>query len=115
MNKKGQALIEFIVILPILAFLLLSIVDLSNFISTKNKLENKTNDVIAMMDDLRVKEDIEGVLNQDTNQKITVDFSFGKETTTIVLKTKIKVNTPGLNLIFGTEYPMTVKRVIYNE
>ena len=38
-NKKGQALVEFVVIMPIFIMLLISIIDLGNIIYKKYHLE----------------------------------------------------------------------------
>ena len=40
MNKKGQALVEFIVILPVIIFIVMMIVDFMTIFSYKNKLES---------------------------------------------------------------------------
>jgi len=39
-NNKGQALVEFIIILPIFLLLIISIIDFGNIISKKYSLEN---------------------------------------------------------------------------
>lgn len=45
MNKKGQALIEFVLILPIFLMILFVIVDFGNLLYSKNKLQNQSTDI----------------------------------------------------------------------
>ena len=46
MNCKGQALIEFVIILPVLIMLIFGFIDLGRIILENNKLENLTTNVI---------------------------------------------------------------------
>ena len=46
MNKKGQALIEFIIILPIFIMMMLAVFDCVRIYSEKSKLESIIEDVI---------------------------------------------------------------------
>ena len=40
MNRKGQALVEFVLILPLFIMLLFAIIDFGNILNQKSKLEN---------------------------------------------------------------------------
>ena len=46
--KKGQALVEFVIILPIFLFLLLGVIDVGRIMYTKVNLENTISDVVDM-------------------------------------------------------------------
>ena len=46
MSKKGQALIEFILIMPVMVYLILVFVDFSLILSTKNKLDNNVSNLV---------------------------------------------------------------------
>ena len=48
MNRKGQALVEFVLILPVFIFILFVIVDFGNILSNKNKLEYVSADIVDM-------------------------------------------------------------------
>ena len=48
MNNKGQALVEFVLILPVFLFLLLSIYDFGMMFNFKNELENDSSDIITL-------------------------------------------------------------------
>ena len=56
MNKKGQALVEFILILPILIFILLAIVDIGKLNIMKSHLETLLKDVDSSTNTIRDKE-----------------------------------------------------------
>ena len=47
-NKKGQALVEFVVIMPIFIMLLISIIDLGNIIYKKYHLENDLDYIVDL-------------------------------------------------------------------
>ena len=47
-NKKGQALVEFVIILPIFIFMLLAIIDVGKIIFIQNRLENKMSNVLDL-------------------------------------------------------------------
>ena len=58
MNRKGQALVEFIIVLPVLIFILLAIIDFGTLSFNKNKLENIITDVSSMYKNNESIEDI---------------------------------------------------------
>ena len=49
MNKKGQALVEFILILPVFLLILFAIVDFGNLLVSKNQLENVSSDIARII------------------------------------------------------------------
>ena len=49
MNRKGQALVEFVLILPIFLLILFAVVDFGMILSNKNELENISVDVVSMI------------------------------------------------------------------
>ena len=110
MNKKGQALVEFVLILPIFLIILLVVVDFGNLLYSKNKLENDSNDMVRIIKnesdiDLDKKyPDIEvEMLELEDNYK---EISF---------KTYIDINTPFLDRILGDPCLIETKRVVYYE
>ena len=48
MNKKGQALVEFVIILPIFIFMLLAIIDIGKIIYLQNNLESQLSRVVEL-------------------------------------------------------------------
>lgn len=117
-NRKAQALIEFVLILPILIMLLFGIIDFGNIFVTKSNLENKINDAYNVLkrstDSTTLYDDIVNEVNQGSDKDIKVELSFDSEKSTVmvVLKKDIKTITPGLNLILGYPYTVRTERVI---
>lgn len=109
MKKRGQALIEFIIILPILIFLILGIVDVGKIINLKNQLENDMDYVMTAFQEGQDLEDI-----QKTIDKKKEECSIDKQENfaVITLKRETTILTPGLNLILQSPYPIMVERMI---
>ena len=51
MNKRGQALVEFVIILPILLLLIFAFIDLGRIIVCKNHLEGVMSEVANLEDE----------------------------------------------------------------
>ena len=49
-NKKGQALVEFVLILPIVLLIIFTSIDIGNLILVKNNLNNTLNDEIKLLE-----------------------------------------------------------------
>jgi Flp pilus assembly protein TadG len=111
LNKRGQALIEFVIILPVLVMLLFGIVDFGKILLAKMNLENKITDVVAMINDNKNKEEI--INNIDKN--IEVNITNKNNDIVVELNTKVTIMTPGLNLVLKNPYKVKVSRVINNE
>ena len=56
MNKKGQALVEFILILPVLIFIILALVDIGKLNVMKMHLEGVLNNVDESTETIKDKE-----------------------------------------------------------
>lgn len=111
MKNKGQALVEFIIILPILLLLLLGLIDFGNIIYKKYTLENDLDQIVIL-----IKQKNEVGINTYLKQNgITSSIETKTDTTSITLTKKITINTPGLNKILGKTYQIEAKRVILNE
>lgn len=110
MNNKGQALVEFVLILPIFILILFVIVDFGMIISSKNSLENKSVDIVGFVKNKKNVNEIKS-LYTDINLEIIYENDYIK----INLSDKVDVITPGLNRILGDPYIVKVERVIYNE
>jgi len=117
MNTRGQALIEFVLILPVLIFLLFLIVDFGRIMYSKNHLENLNDDVINLLGENKSYEEIVKFLNEKNNTSlIKLDLTYGSDSNlTIEIKEEITLLTPGLNLILDDPYYAKVKRVVLYE
>ena len=61
MNRSGQALVEFVLILPIFLFILFIIVDFGIIFSAKNSLENNSVDIINLLENNTSIDEIENI------------------------------------------------------
>ena len=99
MNKKGQALVEFIIIIPIFIMLILAVFDYVKITQTRFDLETKLEDVI---------------LNDDSildSEILTLEHNDGK--VKYILSKDITITSPVLSVFMGTKYKITCERVVY--
>ena len=117
-NRKAQALIEFVLILPILIMLLFAIIDFGSIFICKSELENKINDAYEVAklsaNASTLYDEIETIINKDSSRDIKLELTFDNESDfmTIRLVSEIKTITPGLNLIIGYPYEVSTERVV---
>lgn len=110
MNKRGQALVEFVLILPVLLLIIFSLFDVGRIILCKNHLENELNEVVILVRENKENE-IKNYLKQD---EYKIEYSIKKNKyTNIKLSTKLNLITPGLNKILDSN--VNVERSIINE
>ena len=109
MNRKGQALVEFVLILPIFLLILFAVVDFGMILSKKNELENISIDVISM---IKNDDDINDI--KSLYPDLIIEFNDEGEYTRIKIYESIDIMTPGLNLVLGDPYTVLVERVIPN-
>ena len=112
MKKNGQALVEFIIILPILVIILLGIIDFGIIFYTKNNLESSLDEVVEIWEDKGIEE-VNGYLKK-VDANIVLNILEGNDTTTIELVNDYDLITPGLNKILNSPFEIRVNRVIYN-
>lgn len=115
MNRRGQALVEFVIILPIFVFMILAIIDIGKIVFFRNELENEMSDVVDLYRNQKSfqkkKKDLE-LLEEDIQLEIQNNDN---QTITFYLKKDVEILTPGLNLILDSPFPLEVKRVIAYE
>lgn len=110
-KNKGQALIEFILIMPIFLIILLSIIDYGNILYQKYQLENATENVIELY---RNDNDLE-INNIIEKEKISLDINSEDEYTKFTFQKNVKILSPGLTLVLGQNYKIISERIIYSE
>ena len=110
-NNKGQALIEFILILPILLILTIGIFDLFNIQNKKYELANDL-DYISELYINNKENEIEEYLNK---KEILLTKVQNENFLELTLTKKVTLITPGLNKILENPFTITVKRSVYNE
>lgn len=107
MNRKGQALIEFVLILPVFLFILFAIIDFGVIFNAKNNLENDSIDIINLYNNGTSIEEIKE-LYKDNEIKISREKNYY----IFNITTSVNVITPGLNKILGDPYKIKVERVV---
>lgn len=110
-RNSGQALVEFILVLPVLLIILLGIVDFANIIQSKYKLESNLDTAVDLYRQNRTIELKKYLLDE----KLTIDYEVDNTFTKVILKKKIDIITPGLNVALNDPYEISVERVIYSE
>ena len=101
-NKKGQALIEFILVLPIFLMLILAVFDYVKIMQTKYKLESIMEDVI-----------LDNNTNLDNN--IILNIEINSNIITYKLNENIDITSPILSVILKNPYNVEITRSIYEK
>ncbi len=110
MNRKGQALVEFILILPVFLMILFAIVDFGMILSSKSKLENTSTDLVML------------ILNGETVSSVSREYSdleidvknYNDKYQKVIIIQKVKLITPFLDRVLGNPFQIKVERVIPN-
>ncbi len=110
-NNRGQALVEFLLVIPVFMFILLGIIDVGNIIISKYKLENNLSTVVELYQNNQIAE----LSNYVSKKDIVVNYEKGEKYTEIILSDKVSIMTPGLNNILGKSMLIETSRTIYNE
>ena len=116
MNKKAQALVEFVLILPVLIILLFAIIDFGNIFINKSNLEADMDIATKVLRDSTdvntLQEEIKAAVSAN-DKTVKVEVSFDEtDYVKITLIKEIRTITPGLNLILGYPYKATSERVV---
>ena len=113
MNKKGQALVEFIIILPIMIFLGFIFIDFILISYNKQRLENIIVDVGEMYKNNESDKEIKTfIAENDTN--IIVEFKDSDKYFEVNLVKKYDFLTPGMKNVLKN-YKINVERTMYHE
>ena len=116
LNRKGQALIEFVLLIPVLIMIIFAMIDFGNIFYTKNELENKTTDIIKLHNNSKYT--YQKILDTINNSKssIKLELKDGNDIYyKMILKKEVKIINPVLKLILSNKYEVKVERVIAYE
>ena len=108
-NNKGQALIEFILILPVILLVIISIIDFGNIILKKYSLENDIDAVAALY---KEGKNVDSYLS---SKDLRVEYKYETDFTNITIYKNIKIISPVLVPIFGSNYEVHVEKSVINE
>lgn len=110
MNNKGQALVEFILILPIFLLLLFAIYDFGMIFNSRNTLEHTSFDVINLYQNGTSLDEIRSLYTEININIISID-NYNK----IIVSDNLKLITPGLGRVLGNPYKIEIMRYLPNE
>ena len=110
MNKKGQALVEFVLILPVVLILIFSSIDVFFLAMEKNNLNSALNDEIELF--INDKIDVD-TMKKDL-KKYNVKTKKDDKYLTIKISKKVKWISPVTNMLLKN-YTITSKKVIISE
>lgn len=108
MNNKGQALVEFIIIMPIFIFMALAVFDLGNIIVKKYVLENDLDTVTQMYQENNSLSISSFVQDKDVKVKYEESGNYNK----ITLSKQVKIITPIVSQALGKTYEISSSRTV---
>lgn len=108
-DNKGQALIEFITILPIIIILLMYIIGFGNVMLKKYELESQMDVITSFYKDEKIEELNDYVRNNNLN----INYTTQSNLVTIEINKNINSKLPLINKILGNN--INTKRTIYSE
>ena len=111
MNNKGQTLVEFILVVPIILLIFIALVDVGNIYIKKYDLSNDLSTVSELYENNEKQQLLAFVANEEITYKEEENGSFIK----IILEKKVPINAPILTNILGKNFKITVSKNIYKE
>ena len=110
-NNKGQALVEFVILLPIIIMILFIVIDFAFIFYNKNSLEGVIDEVSLYQQNGKSYDEIKEILDTDT----TIKYNYQGDKLEIVLTKEVDLITPFASSILSDPYKITTKRVLFNE
>ena len=110
-NNEGQALVEFVIIIPIIIMIIFVIIDFSNIFYQRNHLESIVNDVVSYKESGKTNDYIEEQVDDDIN----ITYKENYDTLTINVSKDINLITPFSSLFFEEPYIISTERTIIYE
>lgn len=111
-NNKGQALLEFVLLLPVITMILFIVIDFASVFYKKNHLEGVLDDVVTMVENDLSKEEIISFIDDKT---INYNIKINNNMAVITLEQKVEFITPFSNLVINDNFKINTKRVILYE
>lgn len=108
-NNKAQALVEFVILLPIFLMILFIIIDFANVFYNKNHLEGTLDEIVDLVENSKESQ-ISDVID---DEKYEIRVNDNKKT--IVVSKDVKLITPVADLFFKNPYTIETERTIINE
>ena len=108
-GNKGQALVEFVLILPVFLLMIISMIDFGNIILKKYSLENDLDTVYKMYND----NNVDALSSYIKDKDIRVNYDRNDDFITINVYKNITIISPVLSVIMGNPYEINVSGVYY--
>ena len=108
-TNRGQALVEFILIIPILVLLMITMIDFGNIFLNKYSIENDLDIVSEMYE----KSDTDALSSYLSNHNIEIKYERENNYITIYLSKNIEIVSPILISILGSTYEIKTSGVYY--
>lgn len=108
-DRKGQALVEFVLIIPLLVIILFGIVEIGNIIHKKYLLETHLDTVIDLYKN--DKQELIDIYEDENN--LDINFKETGSLVTITVSQKVKLITLGIKYI-DNPFEIKTKRSFYN-
>lgn len=112
LKNKGQALVEFVIILPIVLMVIFVIIDFSNIFYQKNYLEGVTNDIVSLKENGKTDSYIENIIN---DKDVKVSYLPSDDSLKVKTSKKVKLITPFSSLFFDNPFTIKTERTILYE
>ena len=109
MNKKGQALVEFILILPVLLLIAMAMIDIGNIFLNKYDL-NKDLETVT---ELYQNNDTKNLGVYLANEELSLSEESKNGMIILTLKKNVKISAPILTNILGKSYEIKTTKTIY--
>ena len=107
-DNHGQALIEFVLVLPVFVLLVFGMIELGNLIYQKYNLETHVDPIIELY-----QNENELVNKYGNDNNINISFSKSGNLVTLNLSKKIKLITPGITNFLGNPFEVKTSRTFY--
>lgn len=108
-GNKGQALVEFVLILPVFLLMIISMIDFGNIMLKKYSLENDLDTVYKMYND----NNVDALSSYIKDKDIKVNYDRNDDFITINVYKNITIISPVLSVIMGNPYEINVSGVYY--
>lgn len=110
-DNKGQALVEFALILPIFLLIVFIMIDFGKIIYNKITLQND----LSLIVDLYNQDKIDDINNYIGNNDIEIEYKQDNIFLTVSVTKQIELITPGLNNVLSNPYSVKESMTIVNE
>ena len=108
-NKKGQALVEFVIILPVLLLIVISMVDFGNLLYQKYQLEQN----LEYVSDLYLANDTNAL--EQEKQRLNIKTEEDGKYVKLTIETEAKLSSPILRRVLGENYVIATSRKLYQD